>query len=78
MKLKKLTPVQKSVYQLIEKEALTNLDILHRIEGIHMMLSLNKIIEELKSLGIARSFMSGNMRYYVACKKFYRDNSYNV
>lgn len=67
MKSQNLTPEQLSVLNVIKNQPLTSFEILKKVENVSMILSLYNIMDELKDKGIAKSYMSDNKKYHIAC-----------
>lgn len=61
------TTEQLSVLNAIKNKPLTSFEILKEVKTVPMILSLYNIIDELNSKGAAKSYVSNNVKYHVAC-----------
>lgn len=64
MNTKKLSIRQQEVVKALKKEHLTSFQILHKIKKISLILVVYNIIDELKSMGILKSYVKEEMKYH--------------
>jgi Fe2+ or Zn2+ uptake regulation protein len=64
MKKNKLTKMQLAVINELRKAHLTSFQILKRIQGVSLILVVYNILDELKKMGILKSYMKQNMKYH--------------
>ena len=67
MKQIKLTTTQKNVIEALDKEHLTSSQILKKVDNISLILVLYNIMDELKGLGVLKSYIKKNEKYHYTC-----------
>ena len=64
MNKSKLTVEQQVVLNALENEHLTSFQILEKVDNISLILVLYNIIDELKVIGILKTYSKKNKRYH--------------
>ena len=64
MKTKKLSQRHKEVVKALKAEHLTSFQILNKIKNVSLILVVYTIIDELKSMGILKSYVKQDMKYH--------------
>ncbi len=64
MKTKKLSITHKEVIKVLKKDHLTSFEILNRIKNISLILVIYNIIDELKSMGILKTYVKEDTKYH--------------
>jgi Fe2+ or Zn2+ uptake regulation protein len=67
MKNIQLTPKQKTVLKALKNNHLTSFEILKKVENISLILVLYTIMDELKVLGVLKSYTKQNQKYHYSC-----------
>ncbi len=67
MKNLQLTTKQQTVLKALKNNHLTSFQILKKVENISLILVLYTIMDELKALGILKSYTKQNMKYHYSC-----------
>ena len=67
MKTKELSAEHQAIINELKKEPLTSFQILKKMQNVSLILVIYNILDELKSMGILKTFMKQEMKYhYVA------------
>ena len=64
MNTKELTHRQLAVINALENEHLTSFQILNKINNISLILVVYTILDELKNMGILKSYFKKDMQYH--------------
>jgi hypothetical protein len=64
MKIKELSNTHQEVINELKKEHLTSFQILHKTKNISLILVVYNILDELKSMGILKSYIKQDMKYH--------------
>jgi hypothetical protein len=67
MKNLQLTSKQKTVLKALKNNHLTSFQILKKVENISLILVLYTIIDELKVLGVLKSYTKQDKKYHYTC-----------
>lgn len=62
-----LTTSQKKVLNALENQHLTSFQILKKVDNISLILVLYNVMDELKSLGVLKSYKKQNKTYHYSC-----------
>jgi Fe2+ or Zn2+ uptake regulation protein len=62
-----LTPKQQTVLKVLNNKHLTSFQILKKVENISLILVLYNIMDELKVLGVLKSYTKQNKKYHYTC-----------
>lgn len=64
MKNTLLTNHHKAVIKVLRKEDLTSFQILNKLNNISLILVVYSLIDELRNMGILKSYVKEDMKYY--------------
>ena len=67
MKQLKLTTQQEQILNTLENKHLTSFQILKKVDNISLILVLYTIMDELKSLGVIKSYTKQNEKFHYTC-----------
>lgn len=66
MKKQVLTPIQTSLLSALEKEHLTSLEILHKVDSISGILNVYNMLDKLKERKVVGSYVKNDRNYHYA------------
>lgn len=64
MNIKELSKKHIAVINELKKAHLTSFQILNKIKSISLILVVYNILDELRAIGILKSYTKGNMKYH--------------
>lgn len=64
MKTTNISQKHKLVIKALKKEDLTSFQIQKKVKSISLILVIYNIIDDLKSIGILRSYIKNDLKYY--------------